>query len=215
MLKVNQGDLTVEDGRIVVRDAPEIWTTLPRVCAAAHTRLGGPIIGTGTYMGGLHLRGGGEPPGDAPAVWKYGAQGAEVEVDPETGAVRVIKLVSAQDVGQTINPLSLQGQMDGAALMGLGLSLWEELRFDGGRVANPNLMDYRLPTALDSVKGENTVVECASPTGPFGAKGVGEEGTVGVAPAVANAIHNAAGVRLRELPLTPEKVRAALAAKPA
>ncbi|MBI2918977.1 MAG: molybdopterin-dependent oxidoreductase [Chloroflexi bacterium] len=213
MLKVNKEDLTVEDGRILVRDAPEMWTTLPRVCAAAHTRLGGPIVGRGSYLGNdsmLEMDAETGQMGGVSRSWKYGAQAAEVEVDPQTGEVKVLKVVCAQDVGKAINPLIIEGQMDGAVLMGLGLSLWEETAFDEGKVANPNFMDYRLPTAMEGVSLEHIIVEHASPDGPFGAKGAGEQSTVPTAAVMANAIYNAVGVRIKDLPLTAEKVLSAL-----
>ncbi len=213
LLKVAKEHLTLRDGRISVRDAPELWTTLPRVCAAAHNRLGGPIVGRGAYLGDdamLEMDAETGQMGGVSRSWKYGAQAAEVEVDPETGEVKVLGVVCAQDVGKAINPQIIEGQMDGAVLMGLGLSLWEETIFDGGRVANPTFMDYRLPTAVEGVNVEHIIVEHASPDGPFGAKGAGEQSTVPTAAVIANALHNAVGVRITELPLTAEKVLWAL-----
>lgn len=136
---------------------------------------------------------------------------AEVEVDLETGQVRVLKYVAATDCGTVINPPMAEGQVEGAIGMSLGYALTEELRFDEqGVCLNPNLTDYKVFTALDMPELVTIMVETYEPSGPFGAKAVAEIAMDGPGPVVANAIYNAVGVRLRSLPLTPEKVLAAL-----
>ena len=140
----------------------------------------------------------------------FGAYFAEVEVDEETGQIRILKLIGAFDMGRAINPLNVEGQIAGGAVMGMGWALNEGLMLKDGMVLNPNLLDYRVPTASDVPEIEAVMVESHEPTGPFGAKGIGEATMIGVAPAVANAIYHATGVRIKELPITPEKVLKAL-----
>jgi CO/xanthine dehydrogenase Mo-binding subunit len=145
--------------------------------------------------------------------WMVGASGVEVEVDTETGHVRVTRLVNVVDAGRPVNPRIVETQLSGAALMQLGFTLYEKMNFDGGQVTNPSLADYKIPGILDIPPGiENEAVDAAQASGPFGAKGVGESGTFGVSPAIANAIDDAVGVRLTSLPLTPEAVYRALCA---
>ena len=138
--------------------------------------------------------------------------GAEVEVDRETGKVRVVHLVVGADSGRSVNAVACRGQVEGAALQALGQSLFEELRYEGGSPANATPLDYRVPLARDLPDHyESFILEHGGP-GPFGAKGIGEAGMLGVASAIANAIHDAVGVRLTEIPFTPERVLAAIEA---
>jgi len=149
--------------------------------------------------------------GVAPAMpGYYGATFVEVEVDTETGEVRVAKLVGAFDVGKAINPANVEGQITGGAVMGIGWTLTEELLLKEGRVLNDSFKDYRILRACDVGEIVPIIVESSEPTGPFGAKGVGEGTMVGVAPAVANAIYDAIGARMKELCITPEKILEAL-----
>lgn len=152
----------------------------------------------------------------ATVYWMYGAQAAEVEVDTETGEVRVLKIAAAHDVGRAINPANCQQQIEGAVMMGLGHVLWEEMLFDPeGRVRNANLVDYKVPTAMDSdISVSVTLVETNHPEGPFGAKGIGEPGLCPTAPAVGNAVFDAIGKQITDLPVTPEKILAALQGSP-
>ena len=133
--------------------------------------------------------------------------GAEVEVDTETGRITVLRCVEAIDVGQAINPRICHGQATGGLVMGLGYALNEELRFnEQGKILNPSLRTYRIPAATDVPPIEVFLIEKPDPYGPFGAKGIGEIGTNCTAPAIANAVANATGVRLRQLPMIPERV---------
>jgi len=135
------------------------------------------------------------------------AQFSEVEVDIRTGKVRVVKFVSAVDCGQPINPVLVEGQVEGSVLQGLGFALTEDYIFDSkGRMVNPRFWDYKLFTAADIPEMHTIIVESREETGPFGAKSVGEIAINGPAPAVANAIFDATGIRLYELPMTPERV---------
>jgi len=149
----------------------------------------------------------GSAAGVAPAMpGYYGAVFAEVEVDTETGAVNVLKLTSAFDVGRAINPDLVKGQIIGGAVMGLGFALTEELQVEDGRILNSSFGDYRLLRACDVPEIVPIIVESDEPTGPFGAKGIGEGCMVNVASAVSNAICHASGVRLTELSITPEAI---------
>jgi CO/xanthine dehydrogenase Mo-binding subunit len=140
------------------------------------------------------------------ATYSYGAMIAEVEVDTETGAVNVIKLTAAQDVGKAINPLNIEGQIEGGISMGIGFFSSEEVVLDKGAIVNPNFQEYLIPTALDMPDIETIIVEVPEPTGPFGAKGMGEPSNVPVASSIINAVANATGKRIKELPCTAEKV---------
>jgi len=142
--------------------------------------------------------------------WMIGGAGAEVAVDTETGAVRVEKLVNAADCGRPINPAVARTQLSGAAIMQLGFTLSEIMQLDGGQVTNASLADYKIPGIRDIPPMENELVEAEQHSGPFGAKGLGESGTFGVSPAIANAVHDAVGVRIAELPITAEAVFRAL-----
>lgn len=146
---------------------------------------------------------------DSPAP--FFAQFVEVEVDTETGQVRVTRAVNALDLGKAINPTLATGQVEGAVTMALGYALSEELKFDEqGRVRNPGFVDYKVMSTLDMPKMTTILVEDTEYTGPFGAKSAGEVPTNGMAPAVANAVYDALGVRIRSLPITPEKILQAL-----
>lgn len=141
------------------------------------------------------------------ATLTFAVQGVEVEVDIETGKVDVLRCVQAIDIGKAINPKICEGQATGGIAMGIGYALMEELLFDEqGKIINPKLREYRIPTAADMPPMEVFLVEKTDPYGPFGAKGVGEITTNCTAPAIANAIAHATGARLRQLPMTPERV---------
>lgn len=138
--------------------------------------------------------------------YTYGAVTAEVEVDIETGQVKVLRMVTAYDVGKAINPLSLEGQIEGGTVQGLGYATMEELVHREGVVVNPNLADYYIPTSLDVPEIKTIVVEYPGHLGPYGAKAIGEPPIVLPAPAIVNAIDNAIGVRLNQIPATPDRV---------
>ena len=140
-----------------------------------------------------------------------GGAGAEVEVDCETGRVSVTKLVNVADVGRAINPASVERQLTGAAIMQMGFTLFEEMVFSDGQVVNASLADYKIPGLLDLPRElTGSFVEFPHRDGPFGAKGVGETGIFSPSPAIANALYDATGVMLHEMPLTPERVLRAI-----
>jgi CO/xanthine dehydrogenase Mo-binding subunit len=190
--------------------------TIPidKVVRAMHYREGGQVVlGTGWYDPPTRLVDKETYKGNISAAYGFGAQAAQVEVDMETGKVRVLRLVAAHDVGRAINPMYVEGQIEGGIQMGIGYALTEELQVREGQVLNPSFLDYRLPTALDMPQIETVIVETGDPEGPFGAKGVGEMGGTPTAAAVANAIYDAVGVRLTQLPMTGERVLRALKEK--
>ncbi|GAB6174424.1 molybdopterin-dependent oxidoreductase [Paradesulfitobacterium aromaticivorans] len=153
--------------------------------------------------------------GQGAPYWPYafGCQVAEVEVDTETGIVRIIRIVAAHDVGKAMNPTQVEGQIAGGIAQGLGYALLEQVELKEGKIQNPALSSYLIPTALDVPEIESIIVEEAESSGPYGAKGLGEPAMLPVAAAVINAIDDAVGVRITSLPATPEKILAALAEK--
>ena len=151
--------------------------------------------------------------GNLSVSYAYGAHGAEVHVDRETGQVRILRYIAAHDVGKAINPMMLEGQIYGGGLMGIGYALGETMVYDKGHLKNGNFLDYKVLTAMDVPPVEAVIVETDEQDGPFGAKGIGEPGLVPTAPALANAIYDAVGVRIKDLPITPEKILRALREK--
>jgi CO/xanthine dehydrogenase Mo-binding subunit len=154
----------------------------------------------------------GESALDIHYAYCYASAAVAVEVDLETGAVRALRICEAQDVGTAINPLIVRGQIEGAAAMGLGYALSESFVSGETALVTDDLRKIGIPSIADVPPIEAILVETAQPGGPYGAKGMGEVGLNPIAPAIANAIYDAVGVRLRSLPMTKEKVLAALAA---
>jgi CO/xanthine dehydrogenase Mo-binding subunit len=147
------------------------------------------------------------------AFWFLAAGAAEVEVDTETGKIKLLKYASAVDVGRAINPLGCRQQLAGAAITGIGQALFEEIAYDNGQLINPNLVDYVLPSLGDMPAVIDPIaIEIPDRNGPFGAKGIGESGLIPVAPAIANAVFDAVGVRIKDLPIKAEKIYLALEA---
>jgi CO/xanthine dehydrogenase Mo-binding subunit len=216
MLECAVGDLELRDGGGVgIVGVPGREVTFLAISKRAHWVAGGPIIGNAAVM----FEGGGVDPKRTVVtgnglgrlgVFVFGAQVADVEVDERTGEVRVLGFWAAHDVGRAINPAGVRGQIVGGVAQGSGYALLEDVAYDGGRPANPNLMDYKVPGARDLPEIEAIIVEHPEPTHPFGAKGVGEPPIIGVAPAISNAILAASGIRLTDLPMTPERVLDAL-----
>jgi CO/xanthine dehydrogenase Mo-binding subunit len=136
----------------------------------------------------------------------FGTHGAEVAVDEETGRVQVLKLISCFDVGRAINRSSVEGQLEGGAIYGMGYGLTEEVVLDRGMTMTPSFSEYLLPTSMDVPDVQTILIESGEGAGPFGAKGVGEPSVCSVAPAISNAVQDAVGVRIYDLPLTPEKI---------
>ena len=175
----------------------------------------GALTGTGSYAPPKEARGGafkGAGVGPSPA-YSYSAQVAEVSVDEETGEVKVHKVWAAHDCGRALNPVSVEGQVIGSVWMGLGQAMQEEMVWKDGLLMNPGMLEYKSPSATESPDVECIIVESVDPEGPFGAKEASEGSLAATIPAIANAIYDAVGVRLREAPFTPERVLAAIKAK--
>ena len=199
-LEASVHDLEIEDGRVVVRGVPSRGITLAQIGKKGNLYMSKvpPVLGVSHPAFSLQ----------APA---FAAQLARIEVDPETGQVTLRDFVVVQDAGRAINPLGVEGQMQGGAVQSLGFALTEGLDFaEDGRLLNPSLLDYRKLTAADLPSIETIIVEVPCPAGPFGARGVGEPPIVPAPAAIANAIRDATGARLTELPLTSERVAMAL-----
>ena len=175
----------------------------------------GALVAKGTYAPPEDARGGkfkGAGVGPSPS-YSYSAQVAEVSVDTETGRVHVHRIIAAHDCGKALNPMTVEGQIEGSVYMGLGQALQEEMVWNKGRLMNPTLLEYRIPSTLETPEIESIIVESIDPEGPFGAKEAGEGSLAATIPAIANAIYDAVGVRVNTLPITPEKILAALREK--
>ncbi len=212
LLGVPADQLKARDGQVVAPGGAAV--PLSKAVRARHFREGGAVVsGEGWYDPPTQMVDKDTYKGNISAAYGWGAQMAEVEVDTETGKVHVLRLVCANDVGRAINPMAVEGQIEGGAQMGLGYALTEEVVVKDGRILNPDFLDYRLFTSADMPALESIIIETDDPQGPFGAKGVGEMGGTPTAAAIANAIYDAVGVRLTTLPMTPERVLTALLAK--
>jgi carbon-monoxide dehydrogenase large subunit len=215
MLEANVYDLETKEGKVFVRGFSERYLTLTQISMAHLRGKGGPILGRGSFAPRNYTpfdvqTGHSEHP---TPFWMYGAHAVEVEVDEETGKVVVLRVSACHDVGKVVNPMTCEGQIEGSLVMGLGTSLWERITLDAGKVLNPNLADYKLCTALDVPSISCSFVDSSHPDGPFGAKGVGEAAIVPSSPAIANAIYDAVAIRVKDLPLTQERLFNALKLK--
>ncbi len=219
VLECSEDDLELRPGGLVgVKGVPDMELPFEVASAVSHWRQGGPIVGINTYVydeqsiDPKRAAATGLPFGQI-GVYSFCAVASEVEVDETTGKTEVTRAWEAVDVGRAISPAMVEGQIEGGFVQGLGFALIEEMVWDGGRLANPSLMDYKAPGVRDApYEIHSIIVEDPQPEGPFGAKGVGEISLVGVPAAISNAIAIAAGFRLRRLPMTPERVLGALIA---
>ena len=212
--------MSVPAEELEIREERVFWKNDPRVGFSFDDALQcaidfhGALTAQGSYAPPPESRGGkfkGAGVGPSPA-YSYSAQVAEVSVDEETGQVRVHKLWAAHDCGRALNPLTVEGQIIGSVSMGLGQAFQEEMLWRNGRLMNPGLLEYRSPSSVDTASPEiiPILVESVDPEGPFGAKEASEGSLAASIPAVANAVYDAVGVRIIELPITPEKVLRAL-----
>lgn len=202
--------LSISGGAVFVTTEPDKRATLAELGRLAVWRHGGggiQVSGTWdpkTVMHDKDLR------GNIAAAYSFAAQAVEVEVDTQTGRVTVLDSFVSDDCGKALNPLAIHGQTNGATVQAFGWALYEQLHYDGGRLANGNFADYTIPTADSVPMLRGGFVESNDPNGPYGAKGASETAILPGAPAIANAVFDAVGVRITDLPITPEKVLAAL-----
>jgi CO/xanthine dehydrogenase Mo-binding subunit len=224
-LDVSPQVLTTEKGVVYSKSNPSVSIAIPGLFTDGYVEKGGEILGkdiwiqhyapedpeTGQIDPELARKGLRQA-----AFYGHSAQGVEAAVHTKTGEVKILKAYAATDMGFPINPKMCEQQMEGGLGMGIGSALWEEMRMDNGRVLNPNFMEYKIPAARDLPKTENFktfMTPAPHKDGPYGAKGTGETQMTPSAPAVANAIYDAVGVRIKELPITREKILRALKEK--
>ncbi len=207
MLEADIKDIECRQGRFFVSGTPEKHVPFKEVAEqATFNRHGAPVVATGFW----------EPPtvlpdpetkyGNISPAYPFACQIAEVEVDPDTGQVTVTNFVGAHDVGRAINPLSTEGQIRGGVAQGLGWTLMENMAYQDGKIINADFVDYIVPSALDVPEIKPILVEPIEPNGPYGAKGIGEPALNPTMAAITNAIYDATGIRVKELPVSPEKL---------
>jgi 4-hydroxybenzoyl-CoA reductase subunit alpha len=216
MMEANAEDMVFRDERVFVKGSPDhaipFGELAKRTEAMGHGRLimgHGQWAPTNTQFPDRKTR-----YGNISGAYSFASQVAEVAVDPETGQVRVLRLTIGDDCGQVINLLGVEGQAEGSVAMGIGHALMERIIFgDNGQIMNPSFLDYRIPSSVDC--GDSVLLEVGrpDPVGPYGAKEIGEGLLIAMVPAICNAIYDAVGVRITELPITPEKVLMALEKK--
>jgi len=201
VLNTSISSIVVENGVVYDRENPSKRIEFDKLVRRIHFREGGTNIVVSAFY---------DPPtvmqdeswrGNISAAYVFGAQAALVEVDQETGEVKVLKVVSVHDSGRIINPMAAEGQVHGGVHMGIGYALYEELVLEQGRVVNASFADYHVPTAQETPVVKAVFVENPDPAGPFGAKGIGETACIPTAAAIANAVYDATGRRVKKLPI--------------
>ncbi|MDP6483667.1 MAG: molybdopterin-dependent oxidoreductase [Nitrospinota bacterium] len=214
LLEVHPEDLRVRDGEVHVAGNPELGMTVAEaVTAIMKADGGGNILGRGNYVPDVEKLHPETGAGNISGAYSFGAQAAEVEVNPRTGRVNVLRMTAAIDCGRPLNPMAVEGQMEGSIAMGLGWALSEDFVRVEGRTLNASFLDYHIPRVENVPPMDVIIVETEDPLGPFGAKGMSEGSMLPTAPAVVNAVEDAIGVRITDLPATPEKILRALEAQ--
>jgi CO/xanthine dehydrogenase Mo-binding subunit len=208
-LQVDAGELYVQDGKITNNEkAMEV----SEAAKLLHQK-GKRFIGLGWYEITMPDVDPETNQGHAYVTYIYATQMAEVEVDTETGVVTVLRIAAAHDVGKALNPQTIEGQIEGSCAQGMGYALTENIIMKDGVMLNKGLADYSIPTALDAPEISCYIVEDEDPNGPYGAKGIGEGAIIPTAPAIINAIYDAVGVRINDMPASPEKILSLLKEK--
>ncbi len=212
---LNAAELDIAAEEVILKKDNSILMDFDKALELCYSfNYGRQIIGRGSYnppTTPIDFRTG---EGNVSGSYGFEAQVAEVEVNKETGEVKLLKMWDAHDIGKAINPQAVEGQIEGSLVMGIGYTFLENLRFDQkGRPANGNFANYRLPRSMGTPPVESIMVESNDPEGPFGAKGMGEASLLPTSAAIANAIYDAVGIRLKELPFTPDKIIKALMEK--
>jgi CO/xanthine dehydrogenase Mo-binding subunit len=196
-MEANPDDLVAAERRIFVKGSPDAFMPFEEAINLYQMENeGAPLVVKGSY----------NSPDKMSPTYSFGAYVAEVEVDLRTGEVQVLRMTAGHDCGQPLNPMSVEGQVEGCIVMGMGYALSENLSLEGGQTLNPSFLGYRAPAANQAPEIIIHHVISRDPEGPFGAKETGEGSLDPTIPAIANAIYNAIGVRIKDLPITPEKI---------
>ena len=196
-LGVTVEDLVIRDREILVEGKPDLSLPFADAVALYQKRNNGsPLLVEASY----------NSPDKMSPTYSFGAYVCEVEVDLRTAEVKVLRMTVAHDCGQPLNPMSVEGQIEGSIVMGMGYTLSEELLFEGGQTLNPSFLGYKIPTAIQIPEIRIDHIVTKDPEGPFGAKEAGEGSLDPTTAAISNAIYNATGVRIKELPITPERI---------
>ena len=210
MLEAAVHDLVLQKDRAFVKGSPERSLTFEEIAAhAVYTGGGAPIMVKGTFVPDSE-KADESLFGNISGTYAFGAQGCRVRVDCLTGEIDVLDFDASHDVGRAINPVACEGQIQGSIAQGIGYGLLEQIEYKNGVMLDPRFLDYNIPTALDMPRIHSYLVESIDPAGPFGAKGVAEPAMTPTAVCIANAVFDAVGVRIKELPITPEKILKAL-----
>ena len=212
-LEAHADDLVLEDRKIFVKGTPQKEVQLGKILRKMHFSHGGQMLMAEHFYDPPNENLGRDFRGNLSATYTFGVHGVRLQVDEQTGKVKILNYVTAHDVGKAINPMLLEGQVYGGVMMGIGYALTEQVISEKGENMNPNFRDYKILTAKDVIPIEAIVLETTDAAGPYGAKGIGEPGCVPTAPAIANALYDALGTRIKDLPMTPERVLAALKEK--
>ncbi|HEA68470.1 MAG TPA: xanthine dehydrogenase family protein molybdopterin-binding subunit [Desulfobacterales bacterium] len=205
--------LVMANRMVTVKEDPEKRLEIGKLLRKFHFSTNGEMLMAEYFYDPENENLGRDFKGNTSMTYTFGTHGARVKVDEETGKVQILKYVAAHDVGRAINPMLLEGQVYGGVMMGIGFALTEQIIHEKGEIMNPNFRDYKILTIKDVVPIEAPIFETFDKDGPYGAKGIGEPGCVPTAPAIANAIYDAIGVRVKDLPITPERVLTAIKAK--
>jgi len=205
--KLNIDDLDIEAEEVINKKDKSVLMSFDKALELCYSfDYGKQIIGRGSYnpkTTPVDFRTG---EGNVSGSYGFEAQIAEVEVNKDTGEVEILKMWDAHDIGKAINPQSVEAQIEGSLAMGIGYTFYEDLKFRKGRVVNPNFANYRLPRSIGTPPIHTILVETNDPEGPFGAKGMGEASLLPTSAAIANAVEDAVGVRIKDLPITPAKI---------
>ncbi|OGX51546.1 MAG: hypothetical protein A2267_02275 [Omnitrophica WOR_2 bacterium RIFOXYA12_FULL_38_10] len=209
--KLDAEILDIQAEEVINKDSGSVVMSFSKALELCYSfNYGKQIIGRGSYnpkTTPIDFRTG---EGNVSGSYGFEAQVAEVEVNKDTGEISVLKLWDAHDIGKAINPQSVEGQIEGSLIMGLGYTFFEDLKMQNGKVMNSNFTNYKVPRSVNIPKMESIFIETKDPQGPYGAKGMGEAALLPTAAAIANAVFDAVGIRLKELPFTPDKVIKAL-----
>jgi CO/xanthine dehydrogenase Mo-binding subunit len=210
IMDVKPDDLVLQERRIVIKAKPDLGMPLPdavKACASSGIPLYNVAQFNAPFRELIDFQTG---QGQVFPDFTFGTHAAEVAVDVETGKIEILKLIACLDVGKTINCLSMEGQLEGGTVQGMGYALMEDVILEKGLTLTPSLSEYLIPTSLDVVDVEDIALESGDGIGPFGAKGIGEPSMTSIAPAIGNAVCDALGIRIFDLPITPEKIVKAL-----